>query len=93
MWKQLREDTTKIVKKDLLAHLFDTSNVGYEEVKIFLIKQMITNITTQKFGLGYTTVYGTSHHGVMPFLVPSLDLTTMDQLDISQQTEYGVGPP
>ena len=43
--------------------------MGDEEVKIFLSKQLITNIKTQNFGFGYTTAYGTSHHGVTPMIL------------------------
>ena len=73
VWKQLREGTTKTGKKDFLTHLLDPSNVGYEEVNIFLSKQMVADITTQNFGFGYTTSYGASHHRVRPSIVMSLD--------------------
>ena len=80
-------ETTKTGKKDVLTYLLDTSNMGYEEVNIFLSKQIVTNITTQNFGLIFTTAYGTPHHGVTSFTVPSLDRTTMAQLNITQQKE------
>ena len=63
--------------------------MGDEEVNIFLRKKLVTNITTQNFGFGYTTAYGTSHHGVTPFADPSLYPTTMAQIGISQQSEDG----
>ena len=85
--RQLKAETTKTGKKAVIAPLLDPSNVGDEEVNIFLSKQLVTKITTQNFGLGYTTAYGTSHHGVMPFAEPSLDPTTMAQLGITQQSE------
>ena len=78
-----------IGKKYIITHLLDTSNVGDKEVKNFLSKQLVTNIMTQNFGLGYTTAYGTSHHGVTPFPDPSLDPTTMAQIGIAQQAEDG----
>ena len=63
--------------------------MGYEEVNILLSKKIVTNITIQNFGFGYTIAYGASHHGVTPFAVPSLDPSTMDQLDIAQKVEDG----
>ena len=89
VWRQLKADTTKTGKEAVLAHILDPSNVGDKEVNIFLRKQLVTNITTQNFGFGYTIAYGTSHHGVTPFADPSLDPTTMAQLGIVQQAEYG----
>ena len=85
VWKQLKTETTKTGNRAFLNHLLEPSNVGYEEVNIFLRKNMVPNITTQNFGFGYTTAYEISHHGVMPFTVLSVDLTTMVHIDISQQ--------
>ena len=90
LWKQLNSETTNTGKKAVLTHLLDPSNVGDNEVNIFLIKQLVTYITTQKLGFVYTTVYGTAHHGVTPFAFPSLDPTTVAQLHIDQQAQYGV---
>ena len=87
MGKQLKVGTTKTGNKAVIKNLLDTSNLGYGEVNIFLGKQLVTNITTHNFGLVYTTAYGTSHHGVTPFTVLILDLTTMAQIDISRQAE------
>ena len=87
VWRQLKAETTKTGKKAVIAPLLDPSNVGDEEVNIFLSKQLVTNITIQNFGFGYTTAYGTSHHGVMPFTDPSLDPTTMAHIVIAQQAE------
>ena len=72
-----------------LSHLPDPSNVVDKEGNIFLRKELVTNITTQNFGFGYTIAYGTSPHGVTPFSDPSLDPTTMSQLGIAQQAEEG----
>ena len=83
----MKVKTTKTGKKDVLTHLLDTSNMGYEEVNILLSKHIVTNIKTQNFVLRYTTAYGTPHHGVTTFTVPSLDPTTMAQLNTAQQTE------
>ena len=63
-WQQLKVETTKTGKKYVLTHLLDTSNMGYEEVNIFLSKKIVTNITNQNFVLRYTTAYRTPHHGV-----------------------------
>ena len=52
-------------------------------------KKLVTDITTQNFVFKYTTAYGKSYHGVTPFTVPSLDPTTMAQIDIVQQSEEG----
>ena len=38
VWRQLKAETTKTGKKAVLAHLIDPSNVGDEEVNIFLSK-------------------------------------------------------
>ena len=62
VWRHLKVETSKTGKKAVLAPILDPSNVGDEEVNIFLSKQLVTNITTQNFGLGYTTASGTSHH-------------------------------
>ena len=87
VWRQLKTETTKTGKKAVLAPILDLSNVGDKEVNIFLSKQLVTNITTQNFGLGYTPAYGTSHHGITPFSYLSLDPTTMAHLGIAQQAE------
>ena len=63
--------------------------MGDEYFNILLIKQLVTNITTQNFGFVYNTVYGDSHHGVTSFAVPSLYPTIIAQLDIAQQAEDG----
>ena len=84
---QLKAKKTKTIKKAILAHLLDPPNMGDKEANIFLRKHLVTDITTQNFGFGYTTVYGTPHHGVTPFAVPRLDLTTMAQIKITQQEE------
>ena len=86
--RQLKAETTNTGKKNDLNHLLDPSKVGNEERSIFLSKQLVTSIMNQTIGFGYTTTYGTSHHGVMPFVVPSLDPTTMAQIDITQPAEY-----
>ena len=44
---------------------------------------------TQNFGFRYTTAYGTSHHVVTPFAVPSLDSPAMAHINIAQQAEDG----
>ena len=62
VWRQLKADTIKTGKEAVLAHLLDPSNVGDEEVNIFLSKKLVTNITIQNFGFGYTKAYGTSPH-------------------------------
>ena len=84
VWRQLKTETTKKGKKAVLAPLLEPSSVGDEEVNIFLIKKLVTNITIQNFGFGYTTAYETSHHGVTPFAYLSLDPTTIAQLVITQ---------
>ena len=89
LWKQLKAETTNTGNTAVLTHLLDPSNVGGEEVNIFLRKQLVTDIMTQNFGFGYTIAYGTTHHGVTPFAVPSLDPTTMAQIDTAQQEEDG----
>ena len=90
VWRHLKADTTKTGKKAVLSPLLDPSNLGDEEVNIFLSKQLVTNITTHNFGLGYTTAYGTLYQGVIPFAYLSLDPTTMSQIGIAQQSEDGV---
>ena len=80
-------EAIKIGNNSVLSHLLDHSNTLCEEVNIFLSKHLVTIITTQSFGFGYTTAYGTSHHWVTPFAFPILYPTTMDQLDITQQVE------
>ena len=87
VWRQLKAETNKTGKKAVIAPLLDPSNVGDEEVNIFLSKQLVTNITTQNFRFGYTPACGTSHHGVTPFPDPSVDPTTMAQIGIAQQEE------
>ena len=82
-------ETIKIVKKAVLIHLIDPSNLGDDKINIFLNSQLFADTTNKNFGFRYTTAYGTSHHGVTPFSVPSLDPTTMAQLDISKQAEDG----
>ena len=89
VWRQLKSETTNTGKNAVLAPLFDPSNVGEKEVNIFLSQKLATNITTQNFGLGYITAYGTLPHGVTPFSDPRLDPTTMAQLGIAQQEEDG----
>ena len=63
--------------------------MGDGESNIFLSKRLVTDITTHNFGFGYTTAYGTAHHGVTPFAVPSLDPATVAQLDIDQKSQDG----
>ena len=89
VWRQLKSETTNTGKNAVLAPLFDPSNVGEKEVNIFLSQKLATNITTQNFGLGYITAYGTLPHGVTPFSDPSFDSTTMAHLGIVQQSEDG----
>ena len=36
VWRKLKVETTKTGKTDVLTHLLDTSNMGYDEVNIFL---------------------------------------------------------
>ena len=62
MCRQLKAEKIKTRKKDVLAHLLDPSNVGDEEVNIFLIKKLVIDIRTQNFGFVYTTAYVTSHN-------------------------------
>ena len=62
VWIQLKAETTKTGKKAVLAPILDPSNMGDEEVNIFLSKKLVTDITIQNFGFGYTIAYGTSHH-------------------------------
>ena len=88
-WKKLDSETTKTGKKSVITHLLDPSNVGDDEVNIFLSKQLLIDIRTQNFGFGYTTVYGTAHNGVIPFAATRLDPATMAQLDIYQQSQDG----
>ena len=86
-WKQLKAKTTNTGKKSVITHLLDPSNVGDDEVNIFLRKQLVTDITTKNFGFGYTTAYNTAHHGVTPFADTRLDPAAMEQLDIYQQSQ------
>ena len=86
----MRAEITKTDKKAVVDHILYPSNVRDEEVDIFLRKNLVTNIMAQNCGFGFTIAYGKSNHGVTPFAVLILDPTTMDQLDISQQAEYGV---
>ena len=83
-WKQLKSDTINKGNKSVLTCLLDPSNMIDDEVVIFLIKQLVTYITTQNFYFGYTTAYGIAHYGITPFSVPSLDPATMAQLYIYQ---------
>ena len=58
-----------------------------EEVKIFLRKKIVIDITTQNFRFRYTKAYGISHHGVTSFSVLSLYPTTISHPYIAQQAE------
>ena len=67
--------------------MIDPSNAGDDEVNIFLRKQLVLDITTHKFGFGYTTVYGTAHNVVKTSTVPILEPEMMAQLDIDKHAQ------
>ena len=77
VWRQLKAETTKTGKKDVLTLILDPSNVEDGEVNIFLRKQLVTDITTQNFGFGYQIHYSLwdftswSHNICSPKLRPN----------------------